>query len=335
VNATIHLVKGADDVLREEAVTTLVEELVGDADRSLLVDEFAGADYELSAAVDAAQTLPFLTERRIVVIRHAARFGNAELQAPLLTYLAEPVESTDLVLVWEKSPEAGSKLNPVSPKLKAALKEAGAVEHDSQPPARDRERWVGEQFSAHGLTLDARGKLLVADRLGENAGAVVELIERLTGIFGAGAKLNADEVEPLLGEAGGVPPWELTDAIDKGDAGLALDRLQRMLRGGDRHPLVIMATLQTHYLRMMRLDGAPVRSEKEAADILGMKGSTFPAKKAMTQGRRLGHDGIARSIELLAQADLDLRGAQAWPDHLVAEVLVARLSRLSKAAGRR
>ena len=66
-----------------------------------------------------------------------------------------------------------------------------------------------------------------------------------------------------------------------------------------------------------------------------MKGSTFPAKKAMTQAHRLGHDGVVRSMALIAQADLDLRGAQAWPDHLVAEVLVARLARLSRASTRR
>ncbi len=31
----------------------LVEQLVGDGDRSLLVDEFSGADYELAAVIDA------------------------------------------------------------------------------------------------------------------------------------------------------------------------------------------------------------------------------------------------------------------------------------------
>ena len=61
-----------------------------------------------------------------------------------------------------------------------------------------------------------------------------------------------------------------------------------------------------------------------------MKGSTFPARKAMGQARRLGHDRIVRAIDLLAHADLDLRGGKAWPDGLVLEVLVARLAALSK-----
>jgi hypothetical protein len=37
---------------------------------------------------------------------------------------------------------------------------------------------------------------------------------------------------------------------------------------------------------------------------------------------------VVRAIGLLAQADLDLRGAKDWPEGLVMEILVARLTRL-------
>jgi DNA polymerase-3 subunit delta len=126
-----------------------------------------------------------------------------------------------------------------------------------------------------------------------------------------------------------VPPWDLTDAIDRGDRAAALELLQRMLGQGDRHPFQLLSTLHAHYARMLRLDGADVSGEKDAAALLGMKGSTFPAKKALGQARRLGHERIVRAIDLLAQADLDLRGGKAWPDGLVLELLVARLATLS------
>ena len=76
------------------------------------------------------------------------------------------------------------------------------------------------------------------------------------------------------------------------------------------------------------LDGADVSSEAEAAEVLGIKG--IPAKKALTQYRRLGGDGVRRAIDLLASADLDLRGRRMLDEAVVMEVLVARLSRLSR-----
>ncbi|MGI8937495.1 MAG: DNA polymerase III subunit delta [Iamia sp.] len=330
---SIRLIKGSDDVLREESATSVVDALVGDGDRGLLVDEHAGPEYELAAVVDAANTLPFLTDRRIVVARHLARFPNADALRPLLDHLAAPLDTTDLVLVWERSPEPGSRLGNIPPTLSKAIKAAGGEVVEVDAPGKNREAWIIEQMAGHGVTLERAAAALVADQLGENAGAVVELAGRLAGVHGPGARLGAEEVRPWLGEAGGVPPWELTDAIDKGDAAKALDLLHRMLHGGDRHALQVMATLHGHYGRMLRLDGAGARTDKEAAQILGMRGSTFPAKKALNQSRALGTSGVRRAIGWLADADLDLRGAQAWPDDLVMEVLVARLARASR--GRR
>ncbi len=330
---SIRLIKGSDDVLREESATSVVDALVGDGDRGLLVDEHAGPEYELAAVVDAANTLPFLTDRRIVVARHLARFPNADALRPLLDHLAAPLDTTDLVLVWERSPEPGSRLGNIPPTLSKAIKAAGGEVVEVDAPGKNREAWIIEQMAGHGITLERAAAALVADQLGENAGAVVELAGRLAGVHGPGARLGAEEVRPWLGEAGGVPPWELTDAIDKGDAAKALDLLHRMLHGGDRHALQVMATLHGHYGRMLRLDGAGARTDKEAAQILGMRGSTFPAKKALNQSRALGTSGVRRAIGWLADADLDLRGAQAWPDDLVMEVLVARLARASR--GRR
>ena len=91
-----------------------------------------------------------------------------------------------------------------------------------------------------------------------------------------------------------------------------------------------MAVLHKRYSNMLRLDGAGVRDEKEAALMLGMKGSPFPAKKAMQQSKKLGTEKLSRAIHLLAEADLDLRGTKDWPPELVIEVLVARLANLSR-----
>ena len=339
----VWLLKGNDDVLRGEALTTLLDELVGDGDRTLLVEEVdmdqvardrAELDLDgvdLGPVIDAAQTMPFLTDRRIVVVRHFACFTkNDEIQA-LVDYLGDPAPTTQLVLVWEK-PRVANASTKMPQALSKTVKAAGGeVLETGAASGKGFSPWVADQFKAAGLDVGPRVRDLVADRLGDDGGAIVGLIERLKGAYGTDARLTPEEVEPFLGVAGGVPPWDLTDAIDKGDVPLALDRLHRMMAGGDRHPLAIMASLQAHYLRMLRLDGAGARGEKEAAALLGMKGSTFPAKKALNQADRLGGAGVRRAVELVADADVDLRGARAWPGELVMEVLVARLARASRA----
>ena len=58
--------------------------------------------------------------------------------------------------------------------------------------------------------------------------------------------------------------------------------------------------------------------------------STFPARKALSAARRWGTEGIAEALGRVADAELDLKGASAWPPEAVLEILVARLCRLGR-----
>ncbi len=322
----VHLVVGADPILREDAVRALVHRLVGSGDHALMVEEHAadGDPPDLTAAIDAARTPPFLTDRRIVVIREVTA-ASVEVLEPLIAYLADPLPTTSLVLV---AAEGGR-----TPKrLADAVSNAGERIDTSAPrTARARDSWMADHLSHAPVRLDGPAQAQLDQHLGEDLGRLTTVLDALAAAYGVGARIGVEQLEPYLGAAGSVPPWELTDAIDRGDVAAALGTLRRLLGAGERHPLVVMATLQSHYLRMARLDGAEVVDEAAAAGILGIKGSTYPAKKVLTQQRRLGHDGVVRAVTLLAEADLALRGAKGWPDGVVLDVLIARLCRLTPA----
>ena len=80
-DGSTHLVKGDDPTLISRAIGDLVDALVGDADRSLVVEELNelsyrtdDGDYSIAPLVDAAQTPPFLTDFRVVVGREIGRW---------------------------------------------------------------------------------------------------------------------------------------------------------------------------------------------------------------------------------------------------------------------
>ncbi len=333
LDAPIHLVRGDDPVLIADALDDLVGAAVGDGDRALTLTELDAAAFEddrgtysIGPLVDAAQTPPMLTDRRVVVGRHGAVFSTADSVAPLVRYLEDPLPTTVLILVWEKGPRSGARVAPVPKKLADAIKAAGGASIDTKPgTGRQRTDWLTEHLKDAPVQFDAAAKARLVDHLGEDVSRLPILLDTFESAFGPGARLGEDDIEPFLGDAGDVAPWDLTDAIDRGDPQAALGVLARML-GSGRHPLQITASLHGHYQRMLRLDGAEVSTEAQAAELLGMKGSTFPARKALDQSTKLGSGRIQEFIVLLADADLDLRGAKAWSPELVVEVLVARLA---------
>lgn len=317
--AAAYLVRGDDPTLVSDAVRSLLGDLVGEQP-GFAVEDLTGEEPDAGPIVDACSTPPFLEDRRIVVVRDIGRF-KADDASPIVDYLANPLPTSTLVLA------AGGGQTPT--KLLNAVKKVGHV-IDAVPEQKARKAWVVDRIHEASVRLDNKAAELVREHLGEDIARLGSLLDVLAASYGEGARIGVEEVEPFLGEAGVVAPWDLTEAIDQGDTERALVGLHRLLGAGGRHPLVIMATLHSHYAAMLRLDGAGVRSESEAAKLLGIH--PFRAGKALAQARRLGSGGIGRALTLLAGADLDLRGMKQWPDDLVLEVLVARLSKLGAPA---
>ena len=317
---TAWLVKGDDPTVVADEVSGLVKELSGGD--PVAVEDLSGEEVDVAAIVDACQTPPFLAERRVVVARGVGRFRTEELE-PLMAWLADPLATTALVVT--------SGGGQVSQRLVNAIKKVGTVLDVTVGTGKSRSQWLAARLAEAPVALDRTARDLLGEHLGEDVGRLATLLEAVAVAYGEGASIGAEQLEPFLGDAGAVAPWELTDAIDRGDTELALTHVHRMMEAGGRHPLVVMSTLHRHFASMLRLDGSGVVDERAAAELLGT--APYPAKKALAQARRLGTAGISRAIELLAAADLDLRGATAWPERLVIEVLVARLSRLTRRRG--
>ena len=319
----VYLVEGSDPSLLGEAVSGLVTELVADEYRALAVEDYSGDDVDLAAVADSCATPAFLVSRRVVVVRDVGRFNTDEV-APLVAYLEDPLPSTALVLVGGGG--------TVPPKLAAAAKAKGRV-ISTAVPGRQASDWLRERVRASGLSLDRAAEDLLTRHLGEDMSRLLGILSVLQAAYEPGTRLGPDDLEPYLGTAGSVTPWAFTDAIDAGDTGSAIQLLHRLLEGGERHPLVVLAILQRHVQSLLRVDGPAIRTEAQAAAAMGIASgrSTFPAKKALRSAQQWGSANIAEAVSLLAEAEVDLKGASAWPPEAILEVLVGRLCRLAKA----
>lgn len=332
-----HVVEGDDPVLRNDALEGLVGELLGGDDRNLALEDLtvpgragegdsdAGARQAVvAAAVNAAQSPPFMTAVRVVVLRDVGNLAAGDV-GPLVSYLADPLATTELVLV------TGGGAVPDA--LVKALKAAKATEHG--PAVTKGGDVLDAALADAGVALRPEARRAILDRVGSEVGRIPAIVDVLAAAYGSAGPLGAADVEPYLGGAGGVPPWELTRAIEDGDVAGALAVLDRLLRAsGPRqpkpmHPLQVLAMLHNQYRRVARLDDAAVRGKEDARAVLGGRTTDFQAGKALALARALGPDGIREAYAALFQADLDLKGARAIPGDVVLEVLVARLAALT------
>ncbi len=251
-----------------------------------------------------------MTECRVVVLREIGNL-TAEQGKWLAEWIADPLDGVHLVLV------AGGGRIPAA--LDKACKAGAAV---VGPAAEQTAAVLADAARAARLRLTPEAAARIATHLGDDAGRVPELIELLRATYGDGASLDVDEVAAYLGDLGTAGRFDLTNAIDRGELGTALEVLHRMLTATSAsqpkplHPMQVMASLVFHYQRLLRLDDPSIATKEQAAEVLGMRsagGARFPLEAA----RRLGSDGLREALGLLAQAELDLRGQSGLDERTV------------------
>ncbi len=271
-----HLVKADDPILRDREVERLVSDLLEGEDRLLALEDQtvpgrgrAGGDESTAGEVDevveapvmravftALQSPPFMTTRRIVVVRD---IGNVASQyaGALAEHVKDPVGGVYLVLV------SGGGKTPAA--IDKAVKAAGVP--TVGPASESTADVLAAALRGAKLKLTGPTSARVVEHLGGDAGRVPELVELLHSTYGDRAALDLDDVEPYLGEVGTVAWWDLANSIDRGDVPGALEVLHRLLRATSAkqpkvvHPLQVMATLASHYQKLLRLDDPAIANE--------------------------------------------------------------------------
>jgi len=272
--APIYLILGADDAAKIGLAGEFLE-LVDEGLRAFNVDRLYGGETTAAAVVDAANTLPMMVPRRVVLFVHAERLLSPKKESKaspkkeskanpkddsdavsrdlemLEAYVKAPVDTCCLVLVAEAVDERRSL-------TKLLLSQATVVR--CAAPA-DAATWVRDRVAQEGLTIDARAARLVAERVGPDVARLRSDVERLV-LYAAGKKaITEEDVKEVVGAATSQDVWGVTKAIERGSAGDALRELGLMM---DRGAVPYMILGQIAWFVRTKVPATRVSSAVEA-----------------------------------------------------------------------
>lgn len=318
----IVLLWGEDSSLVRGEATKRARALVGSdhSEGDPGYDVFDAREDSLERAILAFSTRSIFGSERVVLI-HGLESASKDSVAQLAEAISGDPQGA-VVMGYEggRQPPAG---------LVAACKKVGDVVNVDPGRGQQRLSFIASAARERGVHLEPGALSLLASHAGEDSALAIGVLDVLASAFSSGEMVSAAQLECFLGEAGSVPSWNLTDAIDAGNLSEALEQLGRMMRAGGLHPLAVLAILHKHFRQALALDGLDGITQEGAAALLGIK-SSFVAGKALARSRNLGTERLAEAFRLMARADSDLKGSSGLPAELIMEILVARLSRLAR-----
>lgn len=250
---------------------------------SMAVDKFVGEDTDFATLNDAVSTVPFLSPRRLVVVRD---FGTNKLLADKLETLVTAVaDSTDFVII-ESHIDGRSKYLTNLKKL-AEVRQFTHLEVDALVA------WVVEQTNKLGGSIDRMVAQKLVDRVGQNQQLIANELQKLV-------LYNPQITEQSINELTSYNPqssiFAMLDAAFSGKPAEAL-RLYQEQRDQGMEPQAIlgMITWQLHVLTVIKAAG-----NMSAQDIAARsKLSPFLVRKNQTNAKRIS---VAKLIKILEQA---------------------------------
>ena len=326
----LHLLR--DDFFGEQRLAELKQEL-GSADfQSLNLSFLEGPRLTLSELRGSVEAMPFLGNRRMVVVRRLFASGSgratddsdpadsrrskadAERDREFLAYLPRVPDFTTLVL-YEDADFKGNH-----PAVKVVREAGGEALRPAAPSLEDLPRWIGERVRLKGGRIE---RSAIEDLVGLGVDDFRELDQTLDKLvtYVDARSITSGDVAALVPQTRDVTVFALVDAVGSRDRRAALATYRQLLADGVS-PIYLLVML-TRQIRLLLIAHDALSQREDLASAL--KVPPWVARKIGQQARGFSAERCVQAYRKLAEVDASIKTGQA-DETIAVELLLVDLT---------
>lgn len=338
-----YLLCGENSFGAREELTRLKEHHLPPDFVDLNLTKLDGAKATLDEIVQFCEAMPFLAEKRLVVVeglanrvtrRKPAEKTSSPVEKPpegegeqdgrkILDYLGQVPPFTILICLEETA------LKKDHPLYKAALKH-GEVKEFKPLEAADLHRWIADEGKKRQVRVAAEAAEELAAFVGRDLNLLSQELDKLATYVNHQGEITRQHVHLLCRNADESDVFAFVDQLGLRNGGAALLALRRLLDLGS-HPsqLLVMIARQLRLLLEVKELTMQRHSADEIASILSLQ--PWLANKLARQAQVFTLPDLERIYQELVRVDNEVKVGQAEPqtalDLFVAEVCYRRAGR--------
>jgi DNA polymerase-3 subunit delta len=297
---------GDNGPAREQAASVFIKAFVN-MHGSTAVDKFNGDDVERHQLIDAISTSPFLSPRRLVIVRD---LNSSKTLAEDIASICENVAgTTDLVLIEKHIDSRGKYLNN--------LKKVAEVREFTHLEGEALTEWVIEQANSLGGKISYKLAQSLVDRVGTNHQLLVSELQKLI-LYDK--NISQENIELLTTHTPQSSVFAMLDAAFAGNISKAL-KLYKEQRAQGMEPQAILGMIswQLNILAIVKTAG-----DLSPNDIASQaKISPFVVRKNQNNAKRITTRQLAGLLEQAIKTDMMLKRTTIKPDDALQSLIMA------------
>ncbi len=211
--AHLYLILGEEDLRADDALRTLLDELIPEGERALNLDVIDAGEAPVQDIITRCDTLPFFGARRVVVLRRAQALKPPDQDA-LAAYLEQGPPPSVLVVVAERLDKRR--------RFHAVLQKSGRVIVCDPLRPGDLPGWVRTRVAREGKKITPDAAELLITVVGGHLRELSLEIGKLAAYTGGRDTITAEDVREVASHVAEATVFELMDAVGRRQAGRAL-----------------------------------------------------------------------------------------------------------------
>ncbi|MBT3554134.1 MAG: DNA polymerase III subunit delta [Chloroflexi bacterium] len=319
----IRVLHGEDEYARSEALVK-IRESTGPAEvRDPNTTVFEGRGFNLNDVIGAAQFVPFMADRRVVIVygvlgrmqKRDKSLGNEWRE--LTAKLSEIPATTELVFVEEVSlRDNGLALKSVGPSAR--------IQQYRTMRRPELEIWVRDRFAFYGAETNRDAVARITWLAGTDTRLLDQEIKKLA-LYAGDREVTPEDVDLMVPDAREANIFAAVDAVLERRPAVAMKLLYSLLSGGSSvQSILSMLARQVRLLILtIELQQQGVQSE-ELGKRIGLT-NRYALDKTLRQSQSFGTDHLANILRRLLAADLAIKQGEI-DERLAVEILVGELS---------
>jgi DNA polymerase III subunit delta len=217
--APVYYLYGTEDVLKDEAVRSIVDRATDPAMRDFNLDQRSAAGLDPEELHALCNTLPMMADRRVVLLRDIEAWKRkTKARNGFLRYLDHPSPQTVVILVQGSGDEGEDK---------ELVRGSYAVRFDRMSSARAA-KWVQREAGRLGVDLEPAGAEHLVRSVGSDLGALLAELAKLASLPADGP-VTVATIGDLVGIQHGETLWDWRSAVLNDESGRAVTLLRAIL----------------------------------------------------------------------------------------------------------
>jgi DNA polymerase-3 subunit delta len=309
----IYVIAGKEASLVNAECDKLLDKLIAPAERATGLLNVDADTVTAAEIMDELRTLPFLTGRRIVVLKNADKFisNNRDL---LETYFESPSPTGVLVMTVSNFDSRT--------RLAKKLPQVGRLISVSQPSAAQLPARL-QQYAheAHTKTLQAQASELLIELVGDELIRLYSEIDKLAVYVDQRKTITADDVNCLVGHNRLFDAFDVINSLIARDTAGAVDQLRRLF-SQDRDAQYSFIGALAYHLRRMFTAKVMLQKGRDEWDIAKSLRIWYRVDELFEQLRKTSLIKIGAMIQRLARADYEIKTGRATPRTVIEQLIM-------------